>query len=756
MKFLSASKATCVTAMSSWRLLFANPLILTPWIMNAVVVALIQMTFSNVGGWFVASAMPSDGAIRSSPLVQRYIILSTILAAAYSSGMAQLILDQGKIHFSQANRIFKKSIRRLFLFASLFFLCTYIFHGVLSMTLKTPLFLIAFVIVFFSTYWIAAVVVGGIGLIDGFLISVKLASQKKLQTLTLYIAPAITCVSIFLIGLALYSCGVVNLSNAARILPLALLLSVPTMGAFTIAVVGEYRALYGAEETHQQTILEKRIVTGAIWGRRVLLSVVVGFLALLFFVHHGKSRESAPDPVRNDRLAREQITQFIEKSRSLSANRLAEKNAIDSVYGMVQPRSQAYDYLENWYPRHNPFATAFQETDEARVLTIESVMPNVYNVLWSERIRDKYGKLLDVQVWKGAMTVAFTPPTVSSTPDLQPNVFLSSVMWEKKSDIRYAPSTSDSNGTSKANGYWRLSPQGSYAGFQEVGGRPYCRYGEALSVRRLGFRMRSTSVVWATLQIHLEESAPACPYPPLPPSDQSYVLISQAVAKKTVDLTFLRKSENRERSRAHLHVIKRGNGRLSGTLVFRRVDAPPILTWAIPISVVMEPGMPASMADWKSVSPPSRAAPFITDALGAHIVPFGFQERSANSNFLFRTLGITTVSMQNPSNGTRIVLFSSNTMRTTREPKLSNSTLAHLCSSFASLPDDDFQYGNQHLSFQRYSCTGSKNGQTAQVETEMGNFIASVPAPRRITITMTGLQGTWDASVIRDLVHSFP
>jgi hypothetical protein len=442
---------------SSWRILFANPLILVPWLINAVIIAFIQVIFPNLVGDRLTTTAGTNGAIPSFPLGQRYIVISTLLTAAYSSCTAQVIWNHGKIRFSEANQLFKKNIRRIFVFGSVSFVCTYIISRALSGPLAMLAPLILVVIGFFSTYWIAAVVVGGSGILHGFRISANLASQKFLRTATLYIAPTITGISVWFIVGILYSIHVLSLSNAEFLLPLVFILSLPTTACYLIAVVGEYCASYGSQETHRQTNVEKPIVMRwTIWVRRIFLAIIVFCVAAIFLV--------------------------------------------------IQNRPSA---------------------------------------------------------------------------------------------------------------------------------------------------------------------------------------------------------------------------------------------------------IPRAASDWKKISPSSLATRSVTDALGTHIIPSGFQEPSVDAGGLFALLGITSAVMQNPSNGTRILLFG---LKNTSEPEMGNGLLKRemkICSSITPLPDDVFKLGDQILSFQRLSCTGSEHSHAVQMETETGSFLVNSPARRRISISIIGLQGIWDSNMIHDLVRSF-
>jgi VirB8 protein len=307
----------------------------------------------------------------------------------------------------------------------------------------------------------------------------------------------------------------------------------------------------------------------------------------------------------NDRLARERIMQFIEKSRSILGSRFAQKNAIDSAYSMMLPNSDAYAYLGAWYSQYNPFMSAVHETDQVQVRTIQAIIPNVYRVQWSEHIRDKRGKLIEFQVWEGTVSVA------------QPSALIYTIMWWIKNDIHYG-------------------------------------------------KVRSKSIV-------------------------------------------------------------------------------------------TEPGITLPKSDWTSASLSSKKAQLITDALGTHIIPLGFQEKPGDPHLLFRSLGMSVATMQNSSSGTQIMLLGmKNTSAPAPETPLLSSQLRY-CSSITPLPNDAFKVRDVLLSFQRFSCRGSESSHGMQMETETGNFLVRSPMPHRIVFVALGLQQTWNSSAnaIHELVRSF-
>jgi type IV secretory pathway TrbF-like protein len=112
----------------------------------------------------------------------------------------------------------------------------------------------------------------------------------------------------------------------------------------------------------------------------------------------------------DDRLKRATVLSWIEHLRTVTTDGIAQRRAIDCVFAHIANGSQAQSFVSDIYRNAPPQQRAQSETtgvDERSVLPTSDC---TVEVEWIETKRDLYGAVKEQQRWKGAFTVAVSPP----------------------------------------------------------------------------------------------------------------------------------------------------------------------------------------------------------------------------------------------------------------------------------------------------------------------------------------------------------
>lgn len=97
------------------------------------------------------------------------------------------------------------------------------------------------------------------------------------------------------------------------------------------------------------------------------------------------------------------IRRWISNTRSVIADPIAEKQALDFVYACST--SSTAKVLNSFYQQNNPFKTAQQATIEVQVNTVLQKSDTTWQVDWTEMQRDTDGKIVGQSHWEALITI---------------------------------------------------------------------------------------------------------------------------------------------------------------------------------------------------------------------------------------------------------------------------------------------------------------------------------------------------------------
>jgi type IV secretion system protein VirB5 len=140
------------------------------------------------------------------------------------------------------------------------------------------------------------------------------------------------------------------------------------------------------------------------------------------------------NPIDIKRVLRRQIIEFIENSRTVVGDNLAQKRIMNWVYARIPGNSKAKVYLDEFYRDRKPFTMAQTET-----ISIEQVNPlplgsgNTWQVEWVETRRDLAGKIITRENWKAIVTYDIQALNTKEGIDANPiGFFIPSFSWSKQ------------------------------------------------------------------------------------------------------------------------------------------------------------------------------------------------------------------------------------------------------------------------------------------------------------------------------------
>lgn len=100
---------------------------------------------------------------------------------------------------------------------------------------------------------------------------------------------------------------------------------------------------------------------------------------------------------------------FLLNARTVTSDEVAQRNLILRAYGYATGR--AVGILNDYYRSHPPFARSGRTTVTPRITSFLRLSErNVFQVEWSEEVRNANGALLEETPWRAILTVAVEPP----------------------------------------------------------------------------------------------------------------------------------------------------------------------------------------------------------------------------------------------------------------------------------------------------------------------------------------------------------
>ncbi len=167
------------------------------------------------------------------------------------------------------------------------------------------------------------------------------------------------------------------------------------------------------------------LALGLIWqgaqSRIVPYVVEVDELGQLAAV--GPAERSAP---ADSRILRAQVASFVTSSRSVIADRTAQKRLLEQVYAFVAGAAQTF--LDEYYGKRSPFDVMKERTISVDVGPILELSDETFQVQWREIARSLEGRVVARKTFQGIFTVRVDPPrTENRTNPL--GIFITHISW---------------------------------------------------------------------------------------------------------------------------------------------------------------------------------------------------------------------------------------------------------------------------------------------------------------------------------------
>jgi type IV secretion system protein TrbF len=134
----------------------------------------------------------------------------------------------------------------------------------------------------------------------------------------------------------------------------------------------------------------------------------------------------------DDRLRRATIFTWVENLRLVTTDGVAQRKAIDRVYGQIASGSAAQTFISEFYRNDPPFKRAQTETVSVEVKSVLPTSDRTYEVEWAETTRDLYGAVKANQHWKGSFSIVLNPPRDEAQVRVNPlGIYITEVSWSR-------------------------------------------------------------------------------------------------------------------------------------------------------------------------------------------------------------------------------------------------------------------------------------------------------------------------------------
>jgi type IV secretion system protein VirB5 len=136
--------------------------------------------------------------------------------------------------------------------------------------------------------------------------------------------------------------------------------------------------------------------------------------------------------VSDDRLKRASILAWVEDLRKVTTDGVAQRKAIDHVYGLIASGSEAQAFISDFYRSTPPFKRAQTETVSLEVNSVLPTSDRTFEVDWMETTRDLYGAIKATDRWKGSFSIALNPPSDERQARINPlGIYVTNISWAR-------------------------------------------------------------------------------------------------------------------------------------------------------------------------------------------------------------------------------------------------------------------------------------------------------------------------------------
>ena len=133
------------------------------------------------------------------------------------------------------------------------------------------------------------------------------------------------------------------------------------------------------------------------------------------------------------RIIRAYLARFVTDWRTISVDRVAQKNAIDRMYSMLPNGSPALNKLNEHFKANNPFKVASKQRVAVQITDILKISDQTWQVEWEEVTRDLNGELTSSLRIKSSISVGITPPTDERLLLINPlGIYITDLNWSRQ------------------------------------------------------------------------------------------------------------------------------------------------------------------------------------------------------------------------------------------------------------------------------------------------------------------------------------
>jgi len=120
------------------------------------------------------------------------------------------------------------------------------------------------------------------------------------------------------------------------------------------------------------------------------------------------------------RVVRAILGSFVTSFRSITPDAVVQKQYIDRTYALLRTSDPSTEKINSWFRGNSPFERAKTSTVSIEATNIVALSSQTYQIDWTEFERDRKGREIGTQRFRGIATVTVTAPQDEATIRLNP------------------------------------------------------------------------------------------------------------------------------------------------------------------------------------------------------------------------------------------------------------------------------------------------------------------------------------------------
>jgi len=120
------------------------------------------------------------------------------------------------------------------------------------------------------------------------------------------------------------------------------------------------------------------------------------------------------------RVVRAILGNFVTSFRSITPDAVVQKQYIDRTYALLRTSDPSTEKINSWFRGNSPFEKAKTSTVSIEATNIVALSSQTYQIDWTEFARDRKGREIGTQRFRGIATVTVTAPQDEATIRLNP------------------------------------------------------------------------------------------------------------------------------------------------------------------------------------------------------------------------------------------------------------------------------------------------------------------------------------------------